>query len=70
MVGLPGDLANASAVSVDSSVGTISPSRKSVRRKKDLILLADLLNSHERITLCGIGCRGAHEEVIALSSRN
>lgn len=38
--------------------------------EEDLAQLADLLNKHTRITLfCGIGCRGAHEEVIALSEK-
>ena len=68
VVGLPGDLAKASAVSVDSSVRNYFTRPEVCPSEEDLILLADLLNSHERITLfCGIGCRGAHEEVIALS---
>ena len=38
--------------------------------EEDLAQLADMLNKHTRITLfCGIGCRGAHEEVIALSEK-
>ena len=70
VVGLPGDLAKASAVSVDSSVRNYFTQPEVCPSEEDLILLADLLNSHERITLfCGIGCRGAHEEVIALSEK-
>ena len=70
VVGLPGDLAKASAVSVDSSVRNYFTRPEVCPSEEDLILLADLLNSHERITLfCGIGCRGAHEEVIALSEK-
>ncbi len=70
VIGLPGDLAKASAVAVDSSVGIILPHRKFARRKKIWLNWTDLLNKHTRITLfCGIGCRGAHEEVIALSEK-
>ena len=70
VVGLPGDLAKASAVSVDSSVRNYFTRPEVCPSEEDLILLADLLNSHERITLfCGIGRRGAHEEVIALSEK-
>jgi pyruvate dehydrogenase (quinone) len=36
----------------------------------DVMALADLLNSGSRITLmCGAGCAGAHDEVIALASK-
>ena len=69
VIGLPGDLAKASAVAVDSSV--IYPAPPEVcPSEEDLAQLADMLNKHTRITLfCGIGCRGAHEEVIALSEK-
>lgn len=68
VVGLPGDLAKQPAVAVSSSTHTY-PAIPSVRpAEEDLIRLAELLNHHQRITLfCGIGCKGAHEEVIALS---
>jgi len=37
---------------------------------KELSELADLLNTHEKITLlCGSGCRDAHDEVLALCER-
>lgn len=70
VIGLPGDLAKASAVSVDSSVHNYSAVPEVCPSEEDLLQLADLLNSHSRITLfCGMGCRGAHEEVIALSEK-
>ena len=70
VVGLPGDLAKASSVSVDSSVKNYPAPPEVCPAEEDLIQLAELLNNHKRITLfCGIGCRGAHEEVIALSEK-
>lgn len=70
VIGLPGDLARASAVSVDSSVKNYPATPEVCPSEEDLAQLADLLNKHKRITLfCGIGCQGAHEEVIALSEK-
>lgn len=70
VIGLPGDLARASAVSVDSSVKNYPATPEVYPSEEDLAQLADLLNKHKRITLfCGIGCQGAHEEVIALSEK-
>ena len=70
VIGLPGDLAKASAVSVDSSVRNYPVVPEVCPAEEDLAQLADLLNKYKRITLfCGIGCRGAHEEVIALSEK-
>lgn len=70
VIGLPGDLAKASAVAVDSSVRNYPAPPEVCPSEEDLAQLADLLNKHTRITLfCDIGCRGAHEEVIALSEK-
>ena len=60
VIGLPGDLAKASAVTVDSSVRNYPAPPEVCPSEEDLAQLADLLNKHTRITLfCGIGCRGA-----------
>ena len=70
VIGLPGDLAKASAVAVVSSVINYPAPPEVCPSEEDLAQLADMLNKHTRITLfCGIGCRGAHEEVIALSEK-
>ncbi|MCE9188301.1 ubiquinone-dependent pyruvate dehydrogenase [Bacteroides fragilis] len=68
VVGLPGDLAKKPAVKVESSE-QIYPLASSVcPAEEDLIRLAGMLNHYERITLfCGIGCKGAHEEIIRIS---
>lgn len=70
VVGLPGDVARASAVNIESSIHNYPVECSVCPAQEDLLLLADLLNSHERITLfCGIGCTGVHEEVVALSQK-
>ncbi|WP_455590983.1 thiamine pyrophosphate-dependent enzyme [Bacteroides sp.] len=70
VVGLPGDLAKQPAAKVESSTRNYPTEPSVCPAEEDLIRLADLLNSHQRITLfCGIGCKGAHEEVIALSEK-
>lgn len=70
VIGLPGDLAKAPSTSVDTSVLNYTSAPEVCPAEEDLAQLADLLNNHSRITLfCGIGCRGAHEEVIALSEK-
>ena len=58
VVGLPGDLAKASSVSVESSVKNYPAPPEVCPAEEDLVQLAELLNHHKRITLfCGIGCR-------------
>ena len=70
VIGLPGDLAKKSAVNVDSSVHIYPKDSSVCPAEEDLIQLAAMLNHYKRITLfCGIGCRGAHDEVIQLSER-
>lgn len=70
VVGLPGDLAKQAAANVESSTHNYPVIPSVCPSEEDLIRLADLINSHQRITLfCGIGCKGAHEEVIALSKK-
>lgn len=70
VVGLPGDVAKEHTVTVDSSVKNYFAVPEVCPSEEDLAQLADLLNNHKRITLfCGMGCRGAHEEVIALSAK-
>lgn len=70
VIGLPGDLAKATAVNIDSSIKNYPIDSSICPALEDLMQLADLLNRSERITLfCGIGCKGAHEEVIKLSKQ-
>lgn len=70
VVGLPGDLAKEPVARVESSVHNYPVTPVVCPAERDLIRLADLINSHERITLfCGIGCTGAHEEILALAEK-
>lgn len=70
VLGLPGDLAKQPAANVESSTRNYPAEPLVCPAEEDLIQLADLLNNHQRITLfCGIGCKCAHEEVIALSEK-
>lgn len=70
VVGVPGDVAKASATSVESSVINYPALPEVCPAEEDLAILANLLNKHKRITLfCGIGCKGAHDDVIALSEK-
>jgi pyruvate dehydrogenase (quinone) len=72
VVVIPGDVAlqtasNAPSTKLDGllpSAPVVTPARK------DLDRLAALLNGAGRITiLCGSGCRGAHDELVALGER-
>lgn len=68
VVGLPGDLAKAPAVGIDSSNRNYPVDSSVCPALEDLTQLAALLNQSNRITLfCGIGCKGAHEEVMKLA---
>jgi pyruvate dehydrogenase (quinone) len=72
VVVLPGDVALQAATPVAlpetegllTAAPTIAPPRATLER------LATLLNTHARVTLlCGSGCQGAHEELLALGER-
>lgn len=69
VLGLPGDLAAAKAE--DAPTARFALPSKSVFRPQDSEIqkLAGLINSSDKITIyCGIGVKGAHEEVIRLAS--
>lgn len=70
VIGFPGDLAAKKAEDIDSSMKPYNSEPLICPANEDLQQLANLLNSFDRITLfCGIGCKGAHTEVIELSKR-
>lgn len=68
VLGLPGDVAAASAVEVPTALNLL-PSRGIYHPSLEEIKeLADLINESERITIyCGIGAKDAHDEVVQLS---
>ncbi|HTJ98754.1 MAG TPA: thiamine pyrophosphate-dependent enzyme, partial [Bordetella sp.] len=67
VVVIPGDVALLEAVSPSTSWATLTPPRV-LPADDDLDRLVSLLDGSDRVTmLCGAGCAGAHDEVIALA---
>jgi pyruvate dehydrogenase (quinone) len=72
VVVLPGDVAlqrasDAAPIKVD---GLLPPAPVVTPSRNELERLAQLLNDEERVTiLCGSGCQGAHDELLALGER-
>jgi len=72
VVVLPGDVAlqPASDASAPTVAGLLPPLPVVTPAQRDLEQLAALLNDGDSITiLCGSGCAGAHDELLALSER-
>ncbi len=69
---IPGDVALQDAIDAPkpSAVGLLPPAPVIVPRPADLQALADLLNGAGRVTLlCGSGCAGAHDRLLALGEK-
>lgn len=66
---LPGDIAGAEMP--PDGARSITVKRPSARPgEKELAQLAELINSSKRVALfCGIGCAGAHDDVVALAEK-
>ncbi len=68
VIGVPGDLTKMEAVSSRAPIEVYKPNSSICPQKNELEKLAQLLNNHSNITLfCGMGCKGAHDEVVYLS---
>lgn len=68
VVGLPGDVASADAVEIDSSMKIYPGQSRLIPSEAELTALADLLNKSDKVTLyAGHGCRYAVEEVERLA---
>ncbi|MDA3947348.1 MAG: thiamine pyrophosphate-binding protein [Helicobacteraceae bacterium] len=68
VLGLPGDVAAAEMESVHSSNKNFYTQPTIIPDHKDLLELADIINSHEKVMLfCGHGCRYAVDEVMQLA---
>jgi pyruvate dehydrogenase (quinone) len=70
VVVLPGDVAlqPASDAPIANRFSLLPPAPVVVPAKPDLDRLADMLNGDGRVTiLCGSGCQGAHDELLALA---
>ena len=69
---IPGDIAlrPAAAAPTPKPEGLLPPAPIVVPASEDLDRLAALLNGAARVTLlCGSGCQGAHDELLALAER-
>ena len=70
VLGLPGDITNLPAA--DAETTTMLFRNRPVIRPSDaeLLQLAELLNSHKKVTLfCGLGAAEAHDEIILLAEK-
>jgi pyruvate dehydrogenase (quinone) len=69
---IPGDVAlQPAATTSDPSAANLLPARPAVPAANEALdQLATLLNGDSRVTmLCGSGCQGAHDQVVALAER-
>ena len=67
---LPGDVAAMDAPAEASARAAASAAPLVRPADDDLARLADLINGGQRVALfCGIGCAGAHDEVVALAEK-
>lgn len=72
VVVMPGDVAlqNAEAAPAPRAAGLLPRKPVTMPVQSEIEALAQLLNSDARVTiLCGSGCEGAHDELIALGDR-
>jgi pyruvate dehydrogenase (quinone) len=72
VVVIPGDVAlrPAEGVVMPEVAGLLPPEPTTAPVARDIARLADLLGGARRVTiLCGSGCRGAHDELLALAER-
>jgi len=70
VIGMPGDVAMENAEEILTETRLLHHAPVVRPNDHELQQLAELLNSHKRITIfCGIGCKGAHDEVVALAKK-
>ncbi|HEV3251683.1 MAG TPA: thiamine pyrophosphate-binding protein, partial [Puia sp.] len=68
VIGLPGDLTSMEAVEITTATQPYFTQPLIRPSDQELSELANLLNSHQKITIfCGIGAKDAHDEIKALS---
>jgi len=70
VLGLPGDITHLPAVPAETTT-TLFRNNPVVRPSEDeLLQLAELINSHKKITIyCGLGSAAAHDEIIQLAEK-
>jgi pyruvate dehydrogenase (quinone) len=70
VLGLPGDITSLPAVAAETTTTLFRNDPVVTPSGDELIQLANLINSHKKITIyCGIGATKAHSEIIQLSEK-
>lgn len=70
VIGMPGDVATEDAKDILTETSLLKQKPLIRPNDEELTALANLLKQHKRITLfCGIGCKEAHDEVVALAMK-
>ncbi len=70
VLGLPGDVSMLEAEDILTETHLLHADAVIRPSDEQLSLLAGLVNSHKKVTLfCGIGCKNAHAEMLALSQK-
>ncbi|MGX5691311.1 thiamine pyrophosphate-dependent enzyme [Arcticibacter tournemirensis] len=70
VIGLPGDVAGMEAEESVAATGAFPGAAVMRPSDADLQTFADMVNSSKKTTIfCGIGCRHAHHEVVALADK-
>jgi len=70
VLGLPGDITNLPAVAAETTAKLFRNKPVVKPSGDELLLLAELLNSHKKVTIfCGLGAADAHKEIIQLAEK-
>ncbi|EOR94362.1 Pyruvate oxidase [Arcticibacter svalbardensis MN12-7] len=70
VIGLPGDVTAMDAVESPASMGSFPSVMVMKPSDSDLQKFAELIRTHKKIAIfCGIGCKDAHDEVVALAEK-
>ncbi|MDD5185899.1 MAG: thiamine pyrophosphate-dependent enzyme [Paludibacter sp.] len=70
VIGLPGDITNLPAVKAETTTTLFRNNPVVIPSEDELLQLAELLNSHKKITVyCGLGAAEAHDEIIQLAEK-
>jgi pyruvate dehydrogenase (quinone) len=70
VLGVPGDITNLPSVAAETSTMLFRNRPVTIPSENELLQLAELLNSHKKVTIfCGQGAAEAHKEIIELARK-
>jgi len=70
VLGVPGDITNLPSVAAETNTMLFRNQPVTMPSENELLQLAELLNSHKKVTLfCGLGAAEAHKEIIELAGK-